>query len=428
MKKYLLSILTLFILLFSLTSCDTSNIEKDYHDLKLAYDENSHYDLCECGHKENEEAHIFSDAIHVISYPTCTTEGIEEYHCIVCNYKEQRTTPALGHKYGDWEVVTEPTCISKGQAKRVCELCGAEEYKDIDIISHTPVANTELESSCTHTGLTGGTHCSVCNQELSPSTVVDKKEHNYGDWTTTIEADCTHKGQEVRVCQDCNHEEYREVAIKSHTATPYTDLEANCQHEGHVGGTYCSVCNQELTPYTTIDKTAHDYGDWVTTQNPTCISFGQAKRVCNVCGHEDFKVLDKIDHTPTPGTATTSTCKEHGHTAGSYCSFCHQELEAPEELPLGDHNYSIETVTKAATLTSDGILTHTCSVCGDSYETTIDRLPLTWNIWYKSLTKANFQNKYLEMYYEDHEYNKKLDITITVKDLTTYVKVTTGCN
>ena len=48
-----------------------------------------------------------------------------------------------------------------------------------------------------------------------------------------------------------------------------------------------------------------------------------------------------IDHTPTPGVKVESTCITHGHTEGSYCSFCNAELVAPTELPLGDHNYSI---------------------------------------------------------------------------------------
>ena len=663
MKKYLLFVFTILVVLFTLTSCDTTPIQKDYHNFELKYDEHSHFDLCECGKKENEEAHYFSDAIIVVSYPTCTTEGIEEYTCVFCKYKEQRTIPALGHKYSDWEVVADPTCITKGQAKRVCTVCGVEEFKDIDyaahnstpytdvtadctheghiggsycsickdelepstiiektphafgewettitpdcihkgqakricsncnyedykeldytdhtpvsytdepstctkeghtggtycsvcheeltsktvlnktphnygdwettieadcthkgqekrvcqdcgyedyrdieIKPHTLVANDEVEATCTHTGLTGGSHCSVCNLEITPSTVVDKTDHNYSDWDTTIAADCTHKGQEKRTCSNCNHEDYRDIDIQPHTSTPYTDIEADCTHEGHIGGTYCSVCNQELTPYTVIDKTAHSfgnwettieadcihkgqekrvcsvcsheeyqevdfgnhtetpytdvaatceheghtggtycsvchetltpytvigktahtYGEWITTQPATCISQGQAKRECEVCGHTDYKYLDMIEHTPTPGTAKASTCIAHGHTEGSYCSFCNAELEAPTELPLSDHNYSIETVTKEATLTSDGVLTHTCSVCGDSYTTKIDRLPITWNIWYKSLRSDTFTNKYLEMYYEDHVYHHTLDITIAKKDLLTYAKI-----
>ena len=572
MKKYITLIITTLILIFTLSSCDTEDIVNNHHDFHIAYDEHNHFEECDCGEKQNEEAHIFSDAIHVISYPTCTTEGVEEYHCIVCDYKEQRKTKALGHTFGDWETIQSSTCISKGQAKRVCTVCGAEEFKELDLVSHIPtpytdvaasctheghvggsycsvckeelepytitskiphtftewetiqtpdcihkgqakrvcticnyeeykeldytdhtpvnyddkasscteeghtggtycsvcheeltpvtitpktahyfgdwqttieatcqhvgsqkrvcqdcgheetqeipilnhtiVANDEIPATCTHTGLTGGTHCSECGTEITPSIIVDKLSHDYGDWTTTIEADCTHKGQEKHVCHECGDTEYRDIDIKPHTSTPYEDLEADCTHEGHIGGTYCSVCHAELTPYTVVAKTAHTYGEWETIQNPTCISQGQAKRVCSVCGYEDYKYLDMIEHTPVPGTAVSSTCISHGHTEGLYCSYCHTELEAPTELPFGDHNYSIETTTKEATINSDGILTHTCSVCGDSYTTPKARKSLTQLIWINSFKVADFKNHFVEYYYVDHTLNKTYDVLV----------------
>ena len=663
MKKYLLFIISAFILVFTLSSCDTSDLENEYHDFHVAYNEEGHYDLCDCGHKEHEEAHIFSDAIHVIQKESCSQEGIYEYHCVGCDYKKEVRKDKLPHEFGDWETTVEATCLNQGQQKRVCkncgyeefrdtnkaphtpvaydtvdadctheghtggaycsvckeelsaqttidktahtygewtivdnstctsigsaerecsvcghkehktldklshtvtpyeedpstcihkghtggsycsecgtvleertelelanhkygdwivtdepsctqighakrecEVCGNTEYKELEKLAHTPVAYTDLEANCQHEGHIGGTYCSKCNQELTPYTVLDKTSHsfgdwittqepdcihkgqakricsvcnyeeykeldytnhkstsyedkaascteeghtggtycsvchaeltpytvipvtnhNYGAWTTSIEATCTHIGQEVRVCKDCNHEEYREVAIKPHTATPYTDLDASCTHEGHTGGTYCSVCNIELTPYTVIDKTAHTYGDWSTVQYPTCISQGQAKRECISCGHEDYKYLDMIDHTPIPGEAKASTCIEPGHTEGSYCSFCHKELEAPTELPLGSHNYSIETITKNPTLNNEGELTHTCSVCGDSYTTSIDKLPLTQQLWYQSLGNENFVNKSMELYYQDMNLNKEYDILIENKDGKKYVRI-----
>ena len=663
MKKYLLFIISAFVLVFTLSSCDTSDLENEYHDFYIEYNEEGHYDLCDCGHKEHEEAHIFSDAIHMIQKESCSQEGIYEYHCIGCDYTKEVRIDKLPHEFGDWETTVEATCLNQGQQKRVCkncgyeefkdtnkaphtpvaydtvdadctheghtggtycsvckeelsaqttidktahtygewtivdnptctsigsaerkcevcghtehktleklahtvtqydedpstcihkghsggsycsecgtvleertelelanhkygdwivtdepsctqighakrecEVCGNTEYKELEKLAHTPVAYTDLEANCQHEGHIGGAYCSKCNQELTPYTVLDKtahsfgdwittqepdcihkgqakrvcsvcnyeeyKEldytnhnatpyeekaascteeghtggtycsvchaeltpytvipvtnHNYGAWTTSIEATCTHIGQEVRVCKDCNHEEYREVAIKPHTATPYTDLDASCTHEGHTGGTYCSVCNIELTPYTVIDKTAHTYGDWSTVQYPTCISQGQAKRECISCGHEDYKYLDMIDHTPILGEAKASTCIENGHTEGSYCSFCHAELEAPQELPLGSHNYSIETTTKNPTLNNEGELTHTCSVCGVSYTTSIDKLPLTQKIWYESLRNENFVNKSMELYYQDMNLNKEYDILIENKDGKKYVRI-----
>lgn len=499
MKKYLLLLLSLFIII-PLVSCDTSSIENDYHDFKLSYDNQNHYDLCECGKKENEEAHIFSDAVTLIASPTCTTEGIEEYHCIVCGYKEQRAIEPLGHTFDDWQEAVVSTCISKGQQKRVCTICGQEEfketdyaahkpiaddtleatctseghtggshcsvcheeitpstvipvkehnygnwttsieadcthkgqekricqdcnheeYRDVDIKPHTVVPNDEVESTCTHTGLTGGSHCSVCNKEITPSTVVSMKEHNYGPWTTSIEATCTHKGQEKRICQDCNHEEYRDVAIKSHTIVPNEEVEPSCNHTGLTGGTHCKDCGLEITPSIEVDKIAHNYGGWTNTQVPTCISEGQAKHVCIVCGHEEYMTLDMIPHSPTPGTAQASTCLTHGHTEGSYCSFCHKELEAPEELPLGGHSYTIETITKQPNYNETGTKEITCSICGDSYQENISRLPLTQAMWEESFTSDYMNDKYIEVEYMDMQNNIAYNIKLSNKSSTYY--------
>lgn len=572
MKKYLLFIISAFILVFTLSSCDTSDLENEYHDFHVAYNEEGHYDLCDCGHKEHEEAHIFSDAIHVIQKESCSQEGIYEYHCIACDYKkevrkdklphefgewettveatclnqgqqkrvckncgyeefrdtnkaphtpvaydtvdadctheghtggtycsvckeelsaqttidktvhtygewtivdnptctsigsaerecsvcghkehktldklshtvtpydedpstcihkghtggsycsecgtvlEERTELELaGHKYGDWITTDEPTCTQIGHAKRECSICGNTEYKDLDMLPHTVASYSDLEANCQHEGHIGGTYCSVCSKELTPYTIVDKTGHDFTQWTVSIEATCISKGQEKRVCNVCGKEEYRDIEKISHISTPYTDLEATCQHEGHIGGTYCSFCNQELTPYTVVDKKTHNYGDYVTTQTPTCISIGQEKRTCNDCGHEDFRELAMTDHIPTPGEAKASTCIEHGHTEGSYCSFCHKELEAQQELPFGDHNYSVETTTKEATINSEGILTHTCSVCGDSYTTPISRKSLTQIIWVNAFKEEDFKNHFVEYYYVDHTLNKTYDVFV----------------
>lgn len=499
MKKYLLLLLSLIILI-PLSSCDTSDIALENHEYHLSYNDDSHYDLCECGDIINIEEHIFSDAVTVITKPTCTTEGINEYHCIKCDYREQRIVPALGHTYSNWEVVTDPTCISKGQSKRVCTICGIEEFKDIDYAAHTPTPYTDVEADCTHEGHiggsycshckdeleaatiiqktphtfgpwittiepdcihkgqakrvctncnfeeykeldytdhtpasytdkdptcteeghTGGTYCSVCHKELTPQTSVNVIPHNYGDWITTIEATCTHKGQEKRICQDCNHEEYRDVAIKSHTIVANEEVAPSCNHTGLTGGTHCKGCGLEISSSIEVDKIDHIFGDWINTQEPTCISQGQEKRVCSVCGYEEYKDLDMIPHTPTPGTAQASTCLTHGHTEGSYCSFCHKELEAPEELPLGDHSYTIKTIIKQPNYNETGTKKITCSICGDSYQETISRLPLTQDMWEESFTSDYMTNKYIEVEYMDMQNNIAYSIKLSNKSNTYY--------
>ena len=63
---------------------------------------------------------------------TCTTPGkTEGTHCSVCGevIVKQDEIPALGHSFGDWEIVSKATCENAGELKRVCSVCGAEETK-----------------------------------------------------------------------------------------------------------------------------------------------------------------------------------------------------------------------------------------------------------------------------------------------------------
>ena len=374
MKKLLYLIPALGLLLM-LTSCFNINaVEKDIHEFHHSYDETYHYDICDCGEKENVEEHHFTKEI--LYNATCETDGKIKYSC-ECGYEKEEIIPALGHKL---------------------------------------ITLNGKEATCEDSGLTEGIKCERCEKILTEQEVLSKLNHQFGDWDVDTPATCISKGKEKRVCSHCHLEEYRDIEKIPHTPHSYEDLEADCTHEGHIGGSYCEVCHTELTPSTNVDKAAHTYGEWVTTISPACNHEGQAKRVCTECGHEDYKILPITDHTPVPGEALSSTCIVHGHTEGTYCSVCHKELEAPEVLAYSAHNYSIETVIKEPTLNDEGILKHTCSVCGDSYNTSIPRLELTQEIWINSLTQTKASNKYIQIYFEDIQNNKTYDITLYNKD------------
>ena len=347
MKKYLLFIVTTFLLVFALTSCDNENIQNEVHEYTLKYDDTYHYDECNCGDIKNKEEHTYSNEPHVIQQESCDKEGIYEYTCTKCGYKKEVKVNKLNHEFGEWQEDTKATCLSKGKEKRVCKNCHLEEYRDTDLAPHTEVA--------------------------------------------------------------------------------YTDVESDCTHEGHTGGTYCSVCREELTPYTTVDKKDHDYGEWITTLDPTCIAEGQAKRVCKNCNHEEYKTLEKIDHIPVPGIAEASTCTKHGHTEGVYCSYCKVCLEEPEELELAEHEYTEETVTKEATYNSAGEKVIKCAHCTASKTETIARKKFESWMFDKCLTEDSIKNKTIEgtisVYNDETGINHYFDFTISNNGYIYYAKI-----
>lgn len=65
---------------------------------------------------------------------TCAKPGYDEYVCSVCKCTDkQNVTPALGHDWGDWSIVSYPTETEDGLQERFCQRdgCGARDEQII---------------------------------------------------------------------------------------------------------------------------------------------------------------------------------------------------------------------------------------------------------------------------------------------------------
>lgn len=70
------------------------------------------------------------------------------------------------HTYGEWRTVTEATCTATGERERVCTACGGTEREPIDMIAHTPAVDDAKAPTESETGLTEGSHCSMCQKVI----------------------------------------------------------------------------------------------------------------------------------------------------------------------------------------------------------------------------------------------------------------------
>lgn len=115
----------------------------------------------------------------IIKEPTCITNGEQQYTCTICNQTKTEPVKATGHDWQINKILSAATCTSNGIARYICKTCGYEENHTIYATGHKPEIRNKKEATCSSTGYTGDTYCSVCNKKLSLGETIAKKEHTW---------------------------------------------------------------------------------------------------------------------------------------------------------------------------------------------------------------------------------------------------------
>lgn len=133
-------------------------------------------------------------------------------------YRFAAVTDETPHTY-IWKketVIKDATCTSTGIGINTCE-CGAEKLVTIPAKGHTSVEDAAVAATCTTTGKTTGSHCSVCGKVLA---------------------------------------EQKATPVKNHTEVKDAAVEATVFAEGKTAGSHCSVCGTVLKKQDTVVKLA----------------------------------------------------------------------------------------------------------------------------------------------------------------------------
>lgn len=186
---------------------------------------------------------------------TCTTEGLTEgNHCAICGLVlvKQETIPATGHQYDNVTVVTPANCMQLGTKRYACIYCDTSYLDTYSTTEHTPVTDQAVPAGCTTTGLTQGSHCSVCDLVFTEQVVIPATGH-----------------------------------------APVVDaaVNATCTAEGLTEGSHCKTCQEILTAQEAIPALGHQNTEEILWE-ATCKVPGKKQYTCQVCGAVSQELYD----------------------------------------------------------------------------------------------------------------------------------------
>lgn len=311
----------------------------------------------------------------------CTTEGEEVRQCNTCGFEETRTLAKTDHQWGEWNITTKPSCTTEGEEVRQCQNCQKTETKKLEKTAHVTEVVGAKESTCTTAGYSGDEVCKHCHAVVKKGHKLDKTAHQWSTWKTTTPASCTHEGEETRQCKNCQETETRKLKKTDHdwsewkiTTKPSCTTEGeetrqckncqetetrklektahnteivgakapNCTSEGYTGDEVCKDCHATIKKGHKLVKTAHQWGEWKTTTNPSYASEGEQTRQCSQCHQTETRKLNKL---PLPKAGTKYTVGGNQYTV----------LKAGLSVRFSKANPKAKTVTIPNTITVDGI-------------------------------------------------------------------------
>ena len=99
-------------------------------------------------------------------------------------FKPQGTFTCVEHK-GKLVNTVNPTCTQNGYNSYVCQICGTQYNEIIHAYGHNVVIDYEVAPTVVSSGLTRGSHCSICGTVITPQTVIPQISAPTQPTTTT---------------------------------------------------------------------------------------------------------------------------------------------------------------------------------------------------------------------------------------------------
>ena len=319
------------------------------------------------------------DASHIVTSTVNVTDHVLEVVPVV---------PATCTETGKTESV-----ICRTHNSYECGAKGTVRWKVIPAIPHQGIHASEVDSTCAKTGIAEHDTCVLCKQDFVGSEIVNgeiiggtpitdanrndlliisKKEHT-PETIPGKAATCTVSGlTEGSKCSVCGQILVAQTEIPTipHDIQTIPGRAATCTETGLTEGKVCNVSGTVTVPQKVIPALGHDFGEWVVVTEPTETTEGLKQRECSVCHEIESVTIPKLTHVCRADESLSvitqaPTCTETG-LKQRYCA-CGLAFGAEISIPaLGHHMSHIARVP--ATCTVEGTVEHyECSACGFSF-------------------------------------------------------------
>ena len=163
----------------------------------------------------------------------------------------------------------------------------------------------------------------------------------------------------------------RTVVKEGHKAVKDAAVAATCETAGKTEGSHCSVCNTVIKAQTTTAALGHSWDNGKVTKAATCTTTGTKTYTCTRCKKTRTETIAATGHKAVKDAAVAATCETAGKTEGSHCSVCNTVIKAQTTVAALSHSWDGGKVTKAATCTTAGTKTYTCTRCKKTRTETI---------------------------------------------------------
>ena len=236
---------------------------------------------------------------------------------------------------------------------------------------HKAVKDAAVAATCETTGKTEGSHCSVCNTVIKAQITTAALGHNWDSGKVTKAATCTAAGTKTYTCTRCKKTRTETIAATGHKVVKDAAVAATCETAGKTEGSHCSVCGTILKAQTTTAALGHSWDSGKVTKAATCTAAGTKTYTCTHCKKTRTETIAATGHKVVKDAAVAATCETTGKTEGSHCSVCGTVLKSQTTIAALGHSWDGGKVTKAATCTTAGTKTYTCTRCKKTRTETI---------------------------------------------------------